>query len=112
MLMLLTAYRNIMKLRIIVESMKKIKEKLSYIIIVSVICVITSCSTKSDYEIEKEEIAVEQAELAKEREELAEEYNELCKEYDELRQEYNREKKEFQKSVAKEKKSSHKIHTN
>ncbi len=92
--------------------MKKIKEKICYIIMVAVICVMTSCSTKSDYEIEKEEIAAEQAELVKERKELADEYNELCKEYEELRQEYNREKKEFQRTVAKEKKPNHQIYTN
>ncbi len=78
-------------------------KKIIYIIIAAAICVVTSCSTKSDYEIEKEAFAHEQAELAKEWQELAEEYAELRKEYSELRQEYLREKEEFQKSVAKEK---------
>lgn len=78
-----------------------------YLIIVLAICAATSCSTKSDYEIEKAEFAAEQAELAKERQELAEEEAELRQEYEELRKEYLREKKEFQRKVAKEKNSNH-----
>ena len=80
----------------------------TYIIIALVICIAASCSTKSDYEIEKEEFVAEQTELAKERQELAKEEAELRKEYEELRQEYLREKKEFQRNVAKEKKFRHK----
>ena len=83
-------------------------KRTTYIIIVLATCIATSCSTKSDYEIEKEEFVAEQTELAKERQELAEEQAELHKEYEELRQEYLREKKEIQRNVAKEKKSNHK----
>lgn len=99
-----TAYRNIVKPKITDNDMRRI----AYIIIASAMCFVSSCSTRSDYEIEKEEFSAEQAELAKERQELAEEEAELRKEYEELRQEYLREKKEFQRSVAKEKKSNHK----
>lgn len=83
-------------------------KRITYIFIALAMCLVFSCSTKSDYEIEKEEFAAEQAELAEERQELAEEEAKLRKEYEELRQEYLREKKEFQRSVAKEKKSNHK----
>ena len=99
-----TAYRNTAKPKITDNDMKRT----TYIIIALAICIATSCSTKSDYEIEREEFVAEQAELVKERQELAEEEAELRKEYEELRQEYLREKKEFQKTVAKEKKSYHK----
>ena len=68
-------------------------KRTTYIIIALAICIATSCSTKSDYEIEKEEFVAEQTELAKERQDLAEEEAELRQEYEELRQEYLREKK-------------------
>lgn len=83
-------------------------KRIAYIIIASALCLAISCSTKSDYEIEKEEFSAEQTELGKERQELAEEEAELRKEYEELRQEYLHEKKEFQRKVAKEKNSNHK----
>lgn len=83
-------------------------KRIIYLILTLAMCFAISCSTKSDYEIEREEFAAEQAKLAKERQELAEEQAELRKEYGELRQEYLREKKEFQRNVAKEKKSNHK----
>lgn len=60
------------------------------IILVAVICIISACSSQSDYE-------KEQAELEKEQQELAEEEAELRQEYEELRQEYQREKAAFQK---------------
>lgn len=72
------------------------------IFIATAICVATSCTTKSDYDIEKAEFAAEQAELAKERQEIAKEYAELRKEYEELRKEYLRERKEYQRTVRKE----------
>lgn len=61
-------------------------KRTTYIIIALALCIATSCSTKSDYEIEKEEFVAEQTELAKERQELAEEEAQLCQEYEELRQ--------------------------
>ena len=76
-------------------------KQIIYLIITVAMCFAISCSTKSDYEIVRDEFAAEQAELAKEHQELAEEEAEL-------RQEYLREKKEFQRNVAKEKKSNHK----
>lgn len=55
-------------------------KRTTYIIIALALCIATSCSTKSDYEIEKEEFVAEQTELAKERQELAEEEAQLCQE--------------------------------
>lgn len=71
------------------------------LIIATIICGITACSPRSDYEIE-------QAELKKEQQELMKEEAELRKEYERLRQEYLREKNEFRRTVAKENKTGHK----
>ncbi len=54
-------YRNIVKPKITDNEMKRT----TYIIIALAICFATSCSTKSDYEIERAEFAAEQAKLAK-----------------------------------------------
>lgn len=71
------------------------------LIIATIICGITACSPRSDYEIE-------QAELKKEQQELMKEEAELRKEYERLRQEYLREKNEFRRTVAQENKTGHK----
>lgn len=97
--MLWMEYRNTAKPKITDNDMKRT----TYIIIALAMCLATSCSTKSDYKIEKEEFVAEQTELAKERQKLAEEEAVLRQEYEELQQEYLREKKEYQEEKSKHK---------